>query len=366
YERQFYDNFSLEQLQKLKVTKDDNKNRGISLNVDLQEQSPDLKADWSLYTSKNGKVENITYSTNAYNGKLSWSLRKYKDHAPFTGSVNFKTKTGVETFNVKKPVTGKSVTLKTKPGRALKVSFDKNHVSISSPRMAIDNFSAYNAKGAILKHETQKNSFKNGISTTTYVYWGKVNNVKFQTFSKEVKHQLLFDLPSNISKDIIKKTRADIKRHQEIIATLKKVSSARKKHAFFYGGDLAHLYYSKQSIAKGIADSDPLSADIYSYKAQAYMGYTFTLAEGKINYSNVKEKFTNKYTRKKKVVINGKEVQIDAHSGSYNLPYIVAYPEDKSQATYFLNHHEIFWKVISERITYFPQRTDGWNRMSLK
>jgi hypothetical protein len=368
YKSTFYDDFSLSELKKLKVIKEEDPRRGTRLLIDLNKKSPSLNAEWNLFAMKDNKVENLTTSSNAYNGEMSWSMRKYKDHTPFTGAITFKVKTGVDLFELTAPKDGTSTSLRTKAGIEMKVKFDKNHVIITAPNMRRDNFMAYDLNGTILKSDTQRSENKNNVSTTTYVYWGTVAKIKFQTSTEEVEHTLFFDLPSDVDPKLIKKTKDGLALHTKLLDTLKVIRSARNAHPVSYGDNLSFLHYSNQSISKAIADSDPLGAVSYGYTLTPFSGYKFTLAEGKINYSKKKEAFANKYPRKKKLTINGKEIEVNAYSGSYSLPYIVAYPVDKSQPTYFMTGNEIFWKVTSEDLSYFPQngRDDGWNRLYIK
>ncbi|MCM8532382.1 MAG: hypothetical protein NE330_14560, partial [Lentisphaeraceae bacterium] len=365
HEGNLYDDSTLGDLKELKVEAVNHKNGPASLEVKLHAESPSIRSSWNVYALKNGKVENFTSSSSVYNGKMNLSLHKHKESTPFTGSIDFEAKTGVETFDIKVTKPG---TFKTKSGNEISVNFNKNHVLLTYSKMNIDNLTAYDVNGNPLRRETQKSSSKNGLSTVTYVYWGTVNNVKFQTYASEVNHSMLFDLASDVDQKIINTTKAKMKLHQDIVGALKEVRDARKNHSVYYGENLAYLYYTDKSISKEIANSDPLAAKAYGYKVVPTLGYNFTLAEGKIDYADKQVKFTNKYTRKKKMIINGKTIEVEAYSGSYNLPFIVAYPKDKANPTYFMSGNEIFWKVISEDMKYFPQRASdqGWSRIYLK
>lgn len=368
HESSFYDDYTMNELKKLKVEKEDHPSRGTRLRIDLNEKKPSLRAEWNVYALNGKKVEHITDTGSSYNGALNFSLRQYKDSIPFAGYVQCKVKTGVELFELLAPKEGKETRLRTKSGLEMKVKFNKNHVVISSPKMTRDNFTAYDENGIVLKSGMHRTQSKNKLYTSTYSFWGTVHRIKFQTSVEEVSHTLHFDLPSSVDPQIINKTKADIQRHLQLLSTMQELKEARDSHSVLYGANLAYLHYSNQSISKELANSDPLAVADYAYTLAPFEGYYFTLAEGKINYSNKKEPFTDKYTRKKKLIINGKEIEVAAHNGAYKLPFIVAYPVDQSKPTYFMTSNEIFWKVCSEKVKYFPQnaRNDGWNRLYLK
>jgi hypothetical protein len=251
----------------------------------------------------------------------------------------------------------KTIVQKLPSGKPVKVSFNKNEITLDAGKAEIIQSMAFDAKGRRLR----KDSYTGTRGNQKKIYfWGLPATFAIDVATQKIKKTIQFDHQQRpVDEASYTQFKKNIENHREIVKTLKQIARARRKGRTQYGDDIAGIFYlydRKQQkpmklIDQKIAHSDPAGQERFGYDLEPYKGYYFTVLSG-VESAGAK----NDYARiPKKQAFTWKNGSIQT-TPFLQPPDLVAIPRDEAQPTFFIQFDQVYMKQLNgTKLTYLPE-----------
>ena len=315
-----------------------------------------------------GEREPVYLSGNSFYGPadISYGLSNgdlKKAHAAF-GKIEMNLTSEIHRLSYVKKSDGESVVQKLPSGKPIRVSFNKNEITIDPAKAEIIQSMAFDARGRRLRNDNYT-SIK-GNQKKIY-FWGLPATFAIDVATQKIKKTIQFDHKNRpVDEASYAQFKKQIENHREVVRTLRQIAQARRKGRIQYGDDIAGIFYlydrKKQKpmklIDQKIAHSDPAGQERFGYDLKPYKGYYFTVlsgiesAAGKNDYMRMPKK--QAFTWKNGSVKTAPFLQP---------PDLVAIPRDGTQPTFFIQFDQVYMKQLDgTKLTYLPEDYygNGW------
>ena len=286
-----------------------------------------------------------------------------KAHAAF-GKIEMSLTSEIHRLSYVKKSDGESVVQKLPSGKPIRVSFNKNEITIDPAKAEIIQSMAFDARG----HRLRRDSYTGIEDNRKKIYfWGLPATFAMDVATQKIKKTIQFDLKQRaVDEASYMQFKKNIENQREIVTTLRQIAGARREGRIQYGDDIAGMFYlydrKKQKpmklIDQKIADSDPAGQERFGYELKPYKGYYFTVLSG-VESAGGK----NGYMRMpKKQLFTWKNGSIET-APFLQPPDLVAIPRDEDQPTFFIQFNQVFMKQLNgTRLTSLPENYygNGW------
>jgi len=249
-------------------------------------------------------------------------------------------------------------------GESISVRFNQNEITYRTGNARAIQTIAYDDLGKRLKQDSY--SRNKGASRIIY-FWGQPAKFEIDVATGTAERRIQFDIKHKpLDESAYQVFKQTIENQREIVNTLKSVDRGRRKDRSYYGDDLAGLYYlyDRQQkkpmalISETIAHADPAGQERFGYRLTPYRGYYFSVLQG-IEANSTRQAYTRRseavrFTWQKGTVTT---TPLTRH------PDLVAFPQDESQPTFFLQWGQVFMKLLDgEKLEFLPENyyTQGW------
>ena len=315
-----------------------------------------------------GEHEPLYLSGDSFYGpaEISYGLSNgdlKKAHAAF-GKIEMSLTSEIHRLSYVKKSDGESVVQKLPSGKPIRVSFNKNEITIDPAKAEIIQSMAFDARGRRLR----KDSYTGIEGNQKKIYfWGLPATFAMDVATQKIKKTIQFDLKQRaVDEASYMQFKKNIENQREIVTTLRQIAGARREGRIQYGDDIAGMFYlygrKKQKpmklIDQKIADSDPAGQERFGYELKPYKGYYFTVLSG-VESAGGK----NGYMRMpKKQLFTWKNGSIET-APFLQPPDLVAIPRDEDQPTFFIQFNQVFMKQLNgTRLTSLPENYygNGW------
>ncbi|MEJ2727232.1 MAG: zinc-ribbon domain-containing protein [Deltaproteobacteria bacterium] len=315
-----------------------------------------------------GEHEPVYLSGNSFYGPadISYGLSNgdlKKARAAF-GKIKMNLTSEVHRLSYVKQSDGETVVQKLPSGKPIRVSFNKNEITIDPAKAEIIQSMAFDARGRRLR----KDSYTGIQGNQKKIYfWGLPTTFAIDVAIQKIKKTIQFDLKKRpVDKASYTQFKKDIENQREIVTTLRQIARAQREGRIQYGDDIAGMFYlydrKKQKpmklIDQKIAHSDPAGQERFGYDLKPYKGYYFTVLSG-VESAGGK----NDYMRMpKKQLFAWKNGSIKT-TPFVQPPDLVAIPSDENQPTFFIQFDQVFMKQLNgTKLTYLPENCygNGW------
>jgi len=330
-----------------------------SLNVALPKGPFSGKIRWEVHFF--GEREPVYLSGNSFYGPndISYGLSNgdlKKAHAAF-GKIEMDLASEIHRLSFVKKSDGKTIAQKLPSGKPVKVSFNKNEITLDAGKAEIIQSMAFDAKGRRLRKDNYTEM--KGNQKKIY-FWGLPATFAIDVATQKIKKTIQFDHQQRpVDAASYTQFKKNIENHREIVKTLKQIAWARRKGRTQYGDDIAGMFYlydrKKQKpmklIDQKIAHSDPAGQKRFGYDLTPYKGYYFTVLSGVESAGS-----NNDYMR------IPKQQAFSWKNGSFKTapflqpPDLVAIPRDEAQPTFFIQFDQVYMKQLNgTKLTYLPE-----------
>ncbi|MGD2036988.1 MAG: zinc-ribbon domain-containing protein [Desulfobacterales bacterium] len=315
-----------------------------------------------------GDREPVYLSGNSFYGPsdISYGLSNgdlKKAHAAF-GKIEMNLAAAIHRLNFVKKADSKTVVQKLPSGKPIRISFNKNEITMDAGKAEIIQLMAFDARGRRLRRDSYTST--QGNQKKIY-FWGLPATFAIDVATQKIKKTIQFDHKQRpVDEARYTQFKRDIENQREIVKTLRQVAQARREGRTQYGDDIAGIFYlydrkaqkPMKLIDQKIAHSDPAGQERFGYDLKPYRGYYFTVLSG-VESAGGK----NDYMRMpKKQLFTWKNGSIKT-APFLQPPDLVAIPKDENQPTFFIQFDQVYMKQLNgAKLTYLPEDYygNGW------
>ena len=365
-----YVDFTAEDIQQLSVTW--NEGRQGAWNDSLSIQLPggpfSGHAIWEVHFFAADKPQMLTGNSVRGDREVSYLLDKdsLQQVSAAFGKVQLSLHSEIErlTFFRKDGLQLQPDIRKLPSGDEVSVVFNKNEISCSTGHAEVIQVAGYDARGNRLKEDPYTRS---KAGRRRIYFWGVPAEFVIDVSAKTIEKRIPFEIKQRpLDEKSYLAYRQLIENQRDVVQILKAIDRARRSDRFYYGDDLAGLYYlydqqkaaPMRLISREVAHSDPAGQKRFGYQVKPYKGYFFTVLSGIAN--NGANKDYNRRLKKTSFTWQNGTITTTALTRH---PDLAAIPADSSQPTFFLQWGQVFMKPLNgKKLAYLPHEyyNNGW------